>query len=510
MSVIGIDLGTTFCAVAAPDDRGRAATVPNRDGEVLTPSAVYFAPDGTALVGQSALDMALEQPDRVATLVKRRMGQPDYGRPVAGREFRPETLSAILLKKLACDAEAQLGPVSGCVVTVPAYYDDTRRKAVMDAGRIAGLTVLDIIDEPSAAALAYAVGDTPESRRPQTVVVYDLGGGTFDVTVVKVAPRRMQVLAIEGDVRLGGKDWDDRLADWAAEQFRFQHGADPRADPQSAAMLQAAAERAKRALSKVEQASITVAHAGNRLTLPVSRAEFETMTKDLLVRTRLTTQQVLSQAKLTWADIDRVLLVGGSTHMPAAARMLTELAGKEPDRSLAVSEVVARGAAVHAAVAAAKAANPGRESGGDESPADVVEVNVNAHALGVEVRQGGERINHKLVPKNTQLPAAAEQVYYTAADNQTRVRVRVLQGQAHQADACIPVGECWIEGLPPNLPKNSPVRVECGVAANGRIEVTATDLASGRAATAVIHRPGGLTDDEIAREAAWVQGLRVQ
>ena len=508
--LIGIDLGTTYCAIAAPDERGRSATIPNRDGEILTPSAVYFAPDGSVIVGQSALDMALEQPDRVATLIKRRIGLTDYGRKVAGREFRPETLAAIILKKLAQDAAAAVGPVTGCVITVPAYYDDTRRKAAMDAGRIAGLDVLDIIDEPSAAALAYSVSNNSHSA--ETVLVYDLGGGTFDVTVVKVAPKRMQVLAIEGDVRLGGKDWDDRLANWAAEQFRFQHAADPRDDPQSAAMLLAAAERAKRALSKVEQASVTVTHAGHRLTLPVSRAEFETMTKDLLVRTRLTTQQVLAQAKMTWADIDRVLLVGGSTHMPATSRMLAELAGKEPDRSLAVSEVVARGAAVHAAVVASKS---DERAGGSRPPlapelADVVEINVNAHALGVEVRQGGERINHKLVPKNTQLPAAAEQVYYTVSDNQSRVRVRILQGQANQADACIPVGECWIEGLPPNLPKNSPVRVECGVGANGRIEVTATDLTSGRAAAAVIHRPGGLTDDELTREAEWVRGLRVQ
>jgi molecular chaperone DnaK len=516
MSLIGIDLGTTFCAVATPDDRGRPVTVPNRDGDVLTPSAIYLAPDGSAVVGQPALDMALEQPDRVAALVKRRMGLPDYGRAVAGREFRPETLAAVILRKLAQDAEAALGPLSGCVITVPAYFDDTRRKATMDAGKIAGLNVLDIIDEPSAAALAYSVtpasgGREPPESSPRTVLVYDLGGGTFDVTLVKLGKKRFQVLAIEGDVRLGGKDWDDRLADWVAEKFRTQFGADPREDALSAAMLQAAAERAKRALSKVEQASVTVAHAGHRLTIPVSRAEFETMTKDLLVRTRLTTQQVLAQAGLAWPQVDKVLMVGGSTHMPATGRMLADLTGREPDRSLAVSEVVARGAAVHAGIAAAKAT----ESGGSRPPlandlVDVIEISVNAHSLGVEVRQGAERVNHKLVPKNTQLPAAAEQVYYTVGDNQSRVRVRILQGEAHQAEACIPVGECWIDGLPPNLPKGSPVRVRCGVASNGRIEVTATDLTSGRAATAAIHRPGGLTDDQLAREAEWVRSLKIQ
>jgi molecular chaperone DnaK len=509
MSLIGIDLGTTFCAVATLDERGRPVTVPNRDGDVLTPSAIFLAPDGSAVIGQSALDMQLEQPERVAALVKRRMGLPDFGHDVAGRHFRPETLSAVILKKLALDSELALGPLDGCVITVPAYFDDTRRKATMDAGKIAGLNVLDIIDEPSAAALAYSVQGNGALESARTVLVYDLGGGTFDVTLVKLGRKRFQVLAIEGDVRLGGKDWDDRLADWAADRFRREHGADPRDDPQSAAMLQAAAERAKRALSKVEQASVTVAHDGHRLTLPVSRVEFETLTRDLLVRTRLTTQQVLAQAGLSWSQVDKVLMVGGSTHMPATGRMLAELTGQEPDRSLAVSEVVARGAAVHAGIRAARA-NRERQATAATDLADVVEISVNAHSLGVEARKGEERINHKLVAKNTQLPAVAEQVYFTVADNQTRVRVRILQGEAHQAEACIPVGECWIDGLPPNLPKGSPVRVRCGVAANGRIEVTATDLASGRAATAAIHRPGGLTDDQLAREAEWVGGLRVQ
>ncbi len=516
MSLIGIDLGTTFCAVAALDDRGRPFTVPNRDGDVLTPSAVYLAPDGSAVVGQPALDMALEQPDRVAILIKRRMGLPDFGRPVAGREFRPEALSAVILKKLAQDAEAQLGPITGCVVTVPAYFDDTRRKATMDAGKIAGLNVIDIIDEPSAAALAYSVQTNKgEAPAPQTVLVYDLGGGTFDVTLVKLSRKRFQVLAIEGDVRLGGRDWDERLVNWAADKFVQQFADDPRSDPQSLAQLYATAERTKRVLSKMEQASFTVSHGGHKVTLPLWRSEFETLTRDLLIRTRLTSQQVLKQAKLTWDAVDRVLMVGGSTHMPACARMLAELSGKEPDHSLAVSEVVARGAAVHAGIHAETEAAKGTATGGLRPPlaselADIVEISVNAHSLGVEVRSKTERVNDKLIPKNTQLPASVGRLYYTAADNQTRVRVRILQGDAHQAEACIPVGECWIDGLPPNLPKGSPVRVKCGVASNGRIEVTATDETSGRAASASIHRPGGLSDDDLARAAEWVRGLRVQ
>ena len=534
MSIIGIDLGTTFCAVAALDDRGRPATLPNRDGEMLTPSAVYLTDDDQAVVGQPALDVALEQPERVATLIKRKMGYPEFGRTVAGRTFRPETLSAVILRKFALDAEAHVGPVRQCVITVPAYFDDTRRKATMDAGRIAGLEVLDIIDEPSAAALAYSLlekaawaqqqaaasaisgSPAPEPEHAdhpltKTVLVYDLGGGTFDVTLVLMSKKRFQVLAIEGDVMLGGKEWDDALVNHVADKFLAAYGTDPRADPQSLALLHAAAERGKRTLSKVDHTTITCSHAGHKLTQPVSRAEFEALTRPLLTRTRLTTQQALAQTGLTWDQVDNVLMVGGSTHMPMTSRMLTELTGKEPNRSLAVSEVVARGAAVHAGIAHEREE---RIRGGSLTPmellSDVVEISVNAHSLGVEVRSGDEKLNDKLIKKNTQLPAAKSRVYYTVTDGQGRVRVRILQGEAAQAASCIPIGECWIEGLGGDLPKGSPVQVRCELEANGRIAVMALDMTTGRMATATIHRPGGLTDEEIAREAAWVRGLRVQ
>jgi molecular chaperone DnaK len=511
MATLGIDLGTTFCAVGHLDDRGRPTTVPNRDGDILTPSAVYLDPDGNAVVGQPALDLNLEQPDRVATLIKRRMGYPDLGREVAGRRFRPETLSAVILRKLVQDAEPHVGPVDQVVITVPAYFDDTRRQATIDAGKIAGLDVLDILDEPSAAALAYSVqvGAEIPADAPRTVLVYDLGGGTFDVTLVRLGKKRFQVLAIEGDVRLGGKDWDDRLVQYGADQFRAQFNDDPRDDPQSLAMLQASAERAKRTLSKVESASMTVAHGGNKLTVPVSRAEFEGLTRDLLIRTRLTTQSVLAQTGLTWDRVDKVLMVGGSTHMPMTGRMLKEVTGRDADRSLAVSEVVARGAAVHAGIQAAKRAKERNEAAAGAFD-DVVEVSVNAHSLGVEIRAENEKRNDKLIPKNTQLPAHASRVYYTARDGSTKVRVRVLQGEAVQAEACIPVGECWIEGLPANLPRGSPVQVRCGVAANGRIEVMALDMTSGKLARAELHRQGGLSDEDIAREAEWVRGLKIQ
>ena len=518
MQVVGIDLGTTYSAVAALDDRGHPVTLPNRDGDMLTPSAVLLLDDGSAVVGQAALDVAQEQPDRVATLVKRRIGFDSFGRPVAGRDYRPETLSAIILRKLVQDAELRLGPISQAVITVPAYFDETRRKATHDAGRIAGLDVLDILDEPTAAALAYSFqrGHSvpgPQSTltdRPTTILVYDLGGGTFDVTVVKLLPKRFQVLAIEGDVRLGGKDWDDRIVNHVADAFVQKYGTDPRTDAQSLTVLQAAAERAKRTLSKLDQASVTCTHDGQKLVVHLSRKEFEALTRDLLTRTRITTQQVLKQANLTWEQVDRVLLVGGSTHMPMTGTMLRDVSGKPPDDSLAVSEVVARGAAIHAGIQFAKSADAMRTRAVVNALADVVEISVNAHSLGIEIRKDADRMNDILIPKNSQLPAAASRVYYTLGDNQSRVRVRVLQGEAAQADACIAVGECWIEELPPVLPKGSPVQVRCAVTPNGLIDVMALDMTTGRMARTEIHRTSGLTDDEIAREAAWLRGLRVR
>ena len=520
-NLVGIDLGTTFSAIATLDERGSAVTLPNREGEMLTPSAVYID-DGSAVVGGAALDVSLEQPDKVATLIKRRMGYPSYGRLVSGREFRPETLSAIILRKLVQDAELRIGPVAKAVITVPAYFDDTRRKATKDAGRIAGLDVLDILDEPTAAALAYSFQPRPGVKevapehalpdRQQTVLVYDLGGGTFDVTLVRLSQRRFETVAIEGDVHLGGQDWDDRIVDYVAESFREARGSDPRQDARSKAALHAAAERAKRTLSKLTQTTITSSHAGQMLSVPLSRLEFESLTRDLLTRTRLTTQELMRQTAIDWTGVDRILMVGGSSHMPMTARMLEELSGKAPDRSLAVSEVVAHGAAIHAGIVGSRSLEEGLELEDHvrEMLGQVIEINVNSHSLGIEVKRHEERMNDILIPKNTQLPAAGSRVYRTVAANQQRVRVRVLQGDAHQAEACISIGECWIDDLPPDLPRHSPIQVRCGCAANGLVDVMALDMTSGVMARAEIHRTSGLSESELAQESAWVKSLNIQ
>ncbi|MBX7104394.1 MAG: Hsp70 family protein, partial [Gemmataceae bacterium] len=395
--MLGIDLGTTFSAVATLDASGRAVTVPNSDGDILTPSAIYL--NGlTAVVGQAALDVQSEQPEHVATLIKRRMGYPSFGRQVDGRDFRPETLSALILKKLVRDASARVKNLDPIVVTVPAYFDDSRRKATHDAGRIAGIRVADVFDEPCAAALTYTFDQDDRTDREKFLLVYDLGGGTFDVSIVRAARKRFHTIAIAGDVQLGGHDWDRRLVDYAADAFVAQHGSDPRSDAKSLALVESAAERAKRTLSKLPQTTVTISHAGHSLSVPITRAQFEAMTRDLLLRTRMTVNEALRQAGVGWDRIDRLLLVGGSTHMPMTRSMLRELSGKDPETGLAVSEVVARGAALHAAIRASQMAARA------DDLADIVEVHVNAHGLGVEVRDKDNVVNDIVIPRNTQLP----------------------------------------------------------------------------------------------------------
>ncbi len=363
--VVGIDLGTTFSAVAYLDRRGSPVTIPNAEGELTTPSVVLFDKDDTVAVGRRALRACLVHPDRVATCVKREMGEPFCRGPIAGRQMSPVHLSSLILKKLKQDAEKKIGPIAGAVITVPAYFDEARRQATASAGTIAGLEVLDILNEPTAAALAYGFhnylehgGDARElAGAPRrglagsgTFVVYDLGGGTFDVTAIRIKDEEFRVLATDGDVRLGGKDWDDRLLAHAAKLFIRQYGADPREDPHSHQELALAVEEAKRDLSSRPGTEFAVHNGGNRLVVTVTREQFDEMTGDLLFRTESRLHTVLASAGLRRQDIAKVLLVGGSTRMPQVPNMLRRAMEQEPDDSLSADEVVAHGAAIQAAI----------------------------------------------------------------------------------------------------------------------------------------------------------------
>ncbi len=469
---VGIDLGTTYSVVAFLDGTGRPTTVLNRTGDLLTPSAVCFE-DGEVIVGREALKTSVFAPDAYADCFKRDMGRAAFRRPLLGHDVPPEVFNGFLLERLKEDAERRLGPIRQVVITVPAFFDEGRRKATQDAGRLAGLEVLDIINEPTAAAVAFGhqraltQGDASGAQPQEKIVVYDLGGGTFDVTILEIDQRTFRTLATDGDVQLGGKDWDERLVNYLAEAFLAEHGVDPRSDPQDAAQLWLDVQEAKHTLSERNRAVVAVYHAGIRMRLEVTRAMFEDLTRDLLERTESTTALVMKQAGLGWDDVGRVLLVGGSTRMPMVVDMLKRLTGKEPDRSVSADEVVAHGAALYAGMLMA---------GDGPAPKRQFQlVNVNSHSLGVVGLdpRTGQRVNAVLIPKNTPLPCHKAKQFKTARAGQPTVKVAVVEGENPRPEHCIQLGQCVIRDLPPDLPEGAPVEVEYHYAANGRVSVYA-------------------------------------
>lgn len=520
VNLVGIDLGTTFSVIAHLDSKGAANTLQNKEGDPLTPSVIYI--DGNrAIVGKAARKAAAVDSSKAAMFVKRDLGKPLYSRQVGGRQFRPETLSAIILKKLKQDAERRIGPVSKAVITVPAFFDDTRRKATEDAGRIAGLDVLEIINEPTAAALSYALEGQLDRSRPEgalqfpdghlTALVYDLGGGTFDVTVVRLASKRFDTLATDGAVQLGGKDWDDKIVDWVASEFMRTYGFDPREDAQRRDTIASRAEEAKVVLSDLMSAPLDCYHKGHELKLELTRDKFEEMTRDLLAQTQIVTDLVVKQqAKLSWSQVNRVLLVGGSTRMPMVKEMLRRSTGREPDDSLDADQVVARGAAIYAGIVAARAKEGFLEEELCDELENVVVKDVNAYSLGVAVKRGDKIENRIIIDKNTQLPFANSKIFPLRPAGARSLVVHVLEGEAPDADANIQIGECKVTGLPPNLPDKAPIQVRLAIGSNGRVSVMALDMTGGRFAQAEIERDSGLTEADIEKEAEFVRNLQVQ
>jgi molecular chaperone DnaK len=483
------------------------------------------------IVGKAAKQAEAHVPDKVATYVKRDIGKPLFSRTVNGRQFRPETLSAMILKKMKQDAERRIGPITRAVITVPAFFDDTRRKATEDAGRIAGLETVHIINEPTAAALAYCLEarlDKNSTAQPDfpdgklTALVYDLGGGTFDVTVVRLEHKRIDTLATDGAVKLGGKDWDDRIARFIIQEFAAKHRVQVEGDRQTA--IGVYAESTKKLLSQLPSAPVECFHQDQVLRSTLTRSQFEEMTRDLLAQTEAVTNLVVKQVqirepagefrKATWGDIDRVLLVGGSTRMPMVKEMLRRTTGKEPDDSLDPDQVVARGAAIYSALLAAQGETTELALDGDlqRELQDIGVIDVNAHSLGVEAfnHKTKKMVNAIVIPKNRQLPFAASQVFRTVRPGATSVQVKVLEGEAPDAAANIQLGQCHVTELPPNLPANSPVQVRLSFGANGRVSVMALDMTGGRFAHAEIERKAGLSEDDIRRETEFVNSLNIQ
>jgi molecular chaperone DnaK len=465
---IGIDLGTTFSVISRLDEQGRPVTLNNAEGDHLTPSVVLFD-NQEIVVGKEAMKALATEAEHCAECSKRDVGHRVFHKVLEGKQYPPEVIEALILNKLRNDAQQQVGPFSKVVITVPAYFDEVRRKATQDAGYMAGFEVLDIINEPTAAAVAFGFQQgylTPEgsSAEPQHIMVYDLGGGTFDLTVMQIRGTEFLALATDGDVRLGGYDWDQRLVDLVAEQFIRQHYVDPREDPRTAGKLWRECEDAKRTLSARNKVTIPCEYRGFAMQVDITRQQFEEATQDLLDRTRFTTAQTLKASGLEWSEIDRVLLVGGSTRLPMVRAMLQQLSGKPPDSSVAADEAVAHGAALQAGLLLAK------QQG---LPAAFKIRNVNSHSLGVVGMdpQTKRRRNGILIPRNTPLPVTSKRTFKTQKANQGSILVQIVEGESPSADDCSPLGQCTVRNIPADLPAQSPVNVYFHYEPNGRLKV---------------------------------------
>jgi molecular chaperone DnaK len=502
---IGIDLGTTFSVICKLDDLGRPQTLMNAEGDKITPSVVFFEGENI-VVGKEAVKALATDAQEVAECAKRDLGSRFFHRQLGGRRYPPEALQAWVLNKLRVDAQKQIGRFAKAVITVPAYFDEVRRKATMDAGYIAGLEVLDIINEPTAAAVAFGFQQGFMRREhagdeKKKILVYDLGGGTFDVTVMEIGGPDFNALATDGDVMLGGKDWDQRLVDFVAEEFIRKFGVDPREEPNAHGRLWRECEDAKRTLSARTKATIACDYQGHAVRVEVTRQQFQDMTRDLLDRTSFTTRQTLQAAGLEWRDIDRVLLVGGSSRMPAVVEMLRELSGMEPDCSVSPDEAVAHGAALHAGLILS------RHQG--KSPSFHIR-NVNSHSLGVVATDAKTKRprNAILIPRNTPLPVVARRVFKTHKAAQKSILVQIVEGESLSPDDCSQLGKCSVRHLPPDLPAQTPIEVRFRYEENGRLTVNVHVEGTNKQLEHEITRENSLTQDQLDSWRTYVSGLQ--